>query len=219
MLWLFLIDAAAAGVVAHHALFIRGEWHLEGPKVILGHIIVSSLAWWCFLRQESATLPENIRLCSLVFGSYLISLFSSIIVYRLFFHPLRHFPGPKLAAASKLWHVFKCRHRKNFRVLEDARRQYGQFVRTGELSSSSGNVGLRLNPRASMNGSQTPGPNEITIFHPAAIEIFEAPKNKTVRTDWYDVLHPRTSTIFTRSEADHSTWRRIWSQAMSTKCT
>ena len=206
---LFLLVAATAGVVAHHALFIRGEWHLQGPKVLLGHLVLSSLVWCFFLRQESATVSEHIWLSSLVFGSYTFSLFSSIIIYRLYFHPLRHFPGPTLAAASKLWHVFKCRHGKNFRVLEDARRQYGQFVRTGELSSSSSILDF---------GSRALGLNEITVFHPAAIEILEAPKNKTVRTDWYDVLHPRTSTIFTRSEADHSTWRRIWSQAMSTKC-
>ena len=142
MQWLLLIYAAATGVVAHHGLFIRGEWHLEGPKVIFGHITLGSLASWYFLRHESATIPEHIRLCSLVFGSYIMSLFSSIIIYRLFFHPLRHFPGPKLAAASKLWHVFKCRNGKNFRVLEDMRHQYGQFVRTGELSSFPNNLDL-----------------------------------------------------------------------------
>ena len=137
MRWISLIDAAAAGVVAHHALFIRGEWHLEGPRVILGHILLGSLAWWYFLRQESAGVLEHIRLCSLVFGTYMVSLFSSIIVYRLFLHPLRHFPGPTLAAVSKLWHVFKCRDGKNFRVLEEMRHRYGQFVRTGELSLNS----------------------------------------------------------------------------------
>ena len=71
-----------------------------------------------------------------------MSLFSSIIIYRLFFHPLRHFPGSKLAAASKLWHISKCGNGKNFRVLEDTRHQYGQFVRTGELSSFPNNLDL-----------------------------------------------------------------------------
>lgn len=91
--------------------------------MIFGHIALSSLAWWYFFRHESATIPEHIRLCSLVSGSYIIALFFSIIIYRLIFHPLRHFPGPKLAAASKLWQIFKCRNGKNFRVLEDTRHQ------------------------------------------------------------------------------------------------
>ena len=142
MQWLLLIDAAVAGIIAHCGLFIRVEWHLEGPKVMFGHIALGSLAWWFFLRHESVTISEHIRLCSLVFGSYIISLFSSIVIYRLFFHRLRDFPGSRLAAASKLWHIFKCRHSKNFRILEDTYRQYGQFVRTGKLSCFSDPVDL-----------------------------------------------------------------------------
>ena len=62
---------------------------------------------------------------------YLFSLFGSIVTYRLFFHRLRHFPGPKMAAASKLWHVWKCRASRGHHVLNEIHDQYGTFVRTG----------------------------------------------------------------------------------------
>ncbi|KAL8900589.1 MAG: hypothetical protein Q9192_000976 [Flavoplaca navasiana] len=85
-----------------------------------------------------------------------------------------------------------------------------QMQKRQELHGAGGDASL-------IDINASPGPNEITIFHPAAVEIFDAPKNKTIRTDWYDLLHPRTSSIFTRNEEEHSARRRIWSHAMSTK--
>lgn len=136
MQWTLILGGAVAGLFAHHGLFIWGEWHLAAPRVIFGHVALSAIAWWYPLRHESAMLLEHTRLCLYFFASYIISLFTSIVLYRLFFHRLRGFPGPKFAAASKLWHVFKTRHGNNFQVLENMRQQYGNFVRTGKPSTA-----------------------------------------------------------------------------------
>ncbi|KAH7311563.1 benzoate 4-monooxygenase cytochrome P450 [Stachybotrys elegans] len=119
--------------------------------------------------------------------AYHTGLFCSILTYRLFFYPLCQFPGPRLAAVSKLWHVWKCRSSLGHLVLEEWRQQYGPFVRTG--------------------------PNELTLFHPGAVELMDNPKS--TRSDWYNLIHPRASSIFTRSKAVHSARRKIWDQALS----
>ncbi|KAH8984300.1 putative P450 monooxygenase [Lactarius hatsudake] len=53
------------------------------------------------------------------------------IVYNLYFHPLSHFPGPKLAACSRLWlayrEIIKGESLSDLRV--ELHRQYGEIVR------------------------------------------------------------------------------------------
>ncbi len=61
------------------------------------------------------------------------------------------------------------------------------------------------------------GPGEITIFHPAAFEAMDGNGNHNTRSDWYGLIHPRISTIFTRDQATHLERRQVWSQVLSTK--
>ncbi|KAJ5931968.1 hypothetical protein N7516_006457 [Penicillium verrucosum] len=107
------------------------------------------------------------------------------------FHRLKHFPGPKLAAVTKLWHVWKCRDSRGHLVLQEWYEKYGEFVRTG--------------------------PAEITIFHPEAYEAMDGPDNDNTRSDWYDLLYPRISSIFTRDRQLHHERRKMWEQALSRK--
>lgn len=62
------------------------------------------------------------------------------------------------------------------------------------------------------------GPNEISIFHPAGIEMLDGPKNTNEKDSWYDILRPRTSALFTRDPAVHRERRKVWEQALSEKC-
>lgn len=62
------------------------------------------------------------------------------------------------------------------------------------------------------------GPNEISIFHPAAIQELDVSKNETTKDVWYDVLKPFESAVFTRDEGRHKEWRKSWSQGVSVRC-
>ncbi|PLB38295.1 cytochrome P450 [Aspergillus candidus] len=171
------IVAILSGVLAHQVVFIQGEWHLRGASVIMTHIALTTCLY--AVRDRPGVL---------IF-LYLSSLFLSISIYRLFFHRLRHFPGPKLAALTKLWHVWKCRDSRGHLVVDEWHKTYGTFVRTG--------------------------PSEITVFHPAIYEAMDGTGNQNTRSDWYDLLHPRISSIFTRDRVFHLKRRQIWNHALS----
>ncbi|KAF3063694.1 Tryprostatin B 6-hydroxylase [Daldinia childiae] len=180
-----------AGVVAHHGIFIRGEWHMKIPQVIASHLILMGVLLYALYDHYSSLKIAASALGTMI-SCYFSSLFISMTIYRLFFHATSHFPGPKLAAVSKLWHVFHILDSKNYAFLQKLHMEYGQFVRTG--------------------------PNEITIFHPAAIQEIETSKNQTTKDVWYDLLKPHKSAVFARDDDLHKEWRRSWTQSFSKKC-
>ncbi|KAJ5213940.1 hypothetical protein N7449_001109 [Penicillium cf. viridicatum] len=200
--------AIIAGLLAHRLVFIHGEWHLKGPRVVVLHLLSSGILWANLFGRGStqATLVQTIYLAT----CYLSSLFTSIAVYRLIFHRLKHFPGPKLGAVTKLWHVWKCRDSRGHLVLQAWHEKYGEFVRTGKIYPNQ--VDLPDNIKL-----EYIGPAEITIFHPEAYEAMDGPNNDNTRSDWYDLLYPRISSIFTRDRQLHHERRKMWEQALSRK--
>ncbi|KAL8895404.1 MAG: hypothetical protein Q9192_003654 [Flavoplaca navasiana] len=189
MISIFL-TAGILGLLAHWLLFIHGEWHLSAAAVVTSHVIAICLLLG-FESQLHGSLSGSASTTAVTVICYFVSLYTSVVAYRARFHRLRNFPGPRLAAISKLWHVWQCRDSRNHLVLDRLQRQYGQFVRTG--------------------------PNEITVFHPEALEAIDGHNSTTTRSDWYDLLYPRLSSIFTRDKALHDERRRIWLQSLSSK--
>ena len=127
---------------------------------------------------------------ALIVASFSTGLFSSMAIYRLFFHRARHFPGPKLAAVSKLYHVYQCRKGQNHLFLKQLHERYGTFVRTG--------------------------PGEITVFHPDVLALLDGPGNKCSKSVWYDFLLLRVGVTTIRDRSFHDQRRRVWNQAVST---
>ncbi|KAI1207910.1 putative benzoate 4-monooxygenase cytochrome P450 [Annulohypoxylon truncatum] len=182
------LTAAVVGLAMHHFVFIRGEWHVRAPVVF--RFYLASTLLWCIAYYRAC--DRSIQTCSIHYffslSTHYITLLASIVIYRCFFHPLRHFPGPYLAKATKFWHVWKCRNSNNHLLLEKLRHEYGNFVRTG--------------------------PNEITIFHPAGLNLINKP-DLVERSDWYDLVHPSFSLNTVRNQYFHDRRRKVWEFAFT----
>lgn len=104
------------------------------------------------------------------FAAYLSLLF----VYRVFFHPLRHFPGDKLAAFTQ-WHWDYHAASPEYLVRQHAR--YGPVV--------------RISPNEVCN-------SVIAHLHPLNIVSASLQRSKSVRSDlsyWHEV-HQRSPPVY-----------------------
>ncbi|KAI1202685.1 cytochrome P450 monooxygenase-like protein [Nemania serpens] len=115
-------------------------------------------------------------------------------LYRLYFHPLAGFPGPRVAAISDLWYArVTTSGREPFMMLE-AHRKYGDVVRIS--------------------------PNELSFSTPQSYEEIygqgSKDKKKFLKTEFYDVSKiPRITSV--RDPDAHARQRKAMSYGFSTK--
>lgn len=204
-----LVLAIASGVISHLTIFVQGEWHLWTGTILCTYLSVAFLMFSIQIHLFALRLCEA-AISTLELGTaHIIALFSSIVIYRIFFHRLRKFRGPFWASVTKFWHVWKCRTSQNHLVLDDLRKQYGNIVRTGKKRRSIVTaVAIVVDKRA--------GPNELTIFDPSAPMVFnEGFNNPCTRSAWYDFLYPLQALISIREKKRHIARHRIWDRGFS----
>lgn len=175
------------GILVHHIIFIKNEWHMQGPRII--KTVIAAYAVLALLEARKTLSVAAFGHAGLIVGSFISCLLLSIAAYRLFAHRTRHFPGPRLAGLTKLWHMYQCRNGQNHLVLERMHREYGDFVRTG--------------------------PNEITVFHPIGLSLLDGPGSKTSKSVWYDFLLPNVGVTTIRDRGWHDQRRRLWIKGFS----
>lgn len=61
------------------------------------------------------------------------------------------------------------------------------------------------------------GPSELASFHPESFAILEGYGTECMKSDFYDLLLPDFSLVFTRDKRVHNARRNVWSRALSTK--
>ncbi|KAI0023292.1 isotrichodermin C-15 hydroxylase [Xylariomycetidae sp. FL0641] len=115
---------------------------------------------------------------------------TSLVVYRLYFHPLAKYPGPfwaKMTDAYQLYHAWKGdRHLEFWRMHE----RYGKIVRFG--------------------------PNSVSFNSNTALKDIYGFKSNVRKAPFYDAfVHPAPNTHNSRDKTLHARKRRVLSQAFS----
>jgi predicted permease len=123
--------AAGLGVASHLGYFIHGEHHWDSFRLLCLSITTPIILFVSFARSgQEHTYFHAASLTTVATSSYLAGLSISIVIYRVFFHRLRNFPGPFTAKLTKLSHVFRLvKHSDNHFQSYRLHKKYGEIVR------------------------------------------------------------------------------------------
>lgn len=190
------LDTAAAATLTgllSHLIYKRYEPRL---KFFLVNTLALLYLWALFIYYLTCSLVATILQTFLFLHLHLTTLSLSISLYRLLFHPLRQFPGPRLAALTKWLDFYHSAPGLRHVWLPSLHEKYGPVVRIG--------------------------PNELSFSDAGAIKYLHGPQGARLRKGPYYDTKPwkrgsGTSMAGTRDWEDHKVRRRIWDQGFSQK--
>ncbi|KAI0154974.1 cytochrome P450 [Xylariaceae sp. FL1272] len=195
-----LLLVAVAGVLSHRLYFIAGEHHLRGPTYAKAWVAACALLITLVSSTNLVGTHDNVSI-SIVLGAfntvvvinafYFGSLFTSIVLYRLFEHSLKRFPGPVLAATTKFYHTWNQLFLSNHIFLENICRKYGAIVRTG--------------------------PQELTITDPSVFDAISGPGTSCIKSPFYDAIHPYVGLLNIRTKEAYAPRRKQWDDILGVK--
>jgi hypothetical protein len=131
-----LVGSGAAAGFLLHQFFKRVELD-RYPLSIFGATVGLCFFLTVGLRR-SGQYDDLWTACKVAFlleSCTVISLWTNILLYRAFFHPLNGFPGPFGARLSKFWALGKVveSNIRWYQVVGRLQKQYGDVVRTGNV--------------------------------------------------------------------------------------
>ena len=175
--------AAALAVASHFYLSPIPE--VSTVKLVVAYYATNIALFLYFSLYSHSSLSETIVNSFTLNLVFLTTAVSTTLIRRLFFSPLCRFPGPKLAAASKIWAANEFRLGRHSLTVKELHKKYNSDI-------------VRI------------GPNEVSIKNVEAVEkIF---KGRYVRGTFYEVgaVNGEFNLNTTRNNNSHAVWRRIW---------
>ncbi|KAH0615346.1 uncharacterized protein H6S33_000982 [Morchella sextelata] len=176
-------------VTSHITYFCHSERDLIAKQIFLVAIFAPLAVQSLFQFHLKLPFWSCVELTSTIYGSFLLGMWSSMVVYRIWFHPLRNFPGPFWAKVTKFWIPYT-HWKTNWQyhlVMLELHKKYGDIVRIG--------------------------PNDISINHADGLQALARAKKGT----WYNFADGEHSLQSTRNSKTHAIRRRVWDKAFTTK--
>lgn len=169
--------SAGSGVLSHLLYFIRGEHHKQVVRLAQLFFLIPTALFVLLLRVGKCNITEASLTTFTLAASYLFSLWTSMLIYRAFFHRLGSFPGPPLAKLTKFWQIIQLGNYDNYKRLDRWHNQYGDYVRIG--------------------------PSELSIVDQDAVEAIMGARSTCTKAPWYDGGDPLVSMHQCRDRALH----------------
>ncbi|KAL7957942.1 cytochrome P450 [Trichoderma compactum] len=184
-----------AGVVSHHAVFRPVEIDTYLWRLLFIYLTALAVITGGYIRIGGYQIAAALLQTALVATTYNVGVFTSVFVYRAFFHPLQKVPGPFWARVSRFYAMGKMiQSRKGYQDIQKLHQKYGDIVRVG--------------------------PRELSINRPSAIRSLYGAHSQTSRPPWYSQTsrHPsKSSLINTRDSAAHKLRKKIWEKALGSR--
>ena len=186
------LAAAAAGSASYWFYFKIGEHWMYPTRYLQAFLLACITATFAQTQYADATIRNAIASTVTYASIYLASLYTNLIIYRLFLNPLNKIPGPYWARLSRYHLVYHVGAKRNLNhYLLAMHQKYGKFVRID--------------------------PYSISCTHPDGVDVVLGAKTKCTKSEWYEADSPRCSLHTTRSRSLHDRRRRIWAPAFSDK--
>ncbi|KAF7197855.1 Cytochrome P450 monooxygenase [Pseudocercospora fuligena] len=118
--------AVAAGIASHVFYFRIGEHHMYGVRYAQA-LLATCIGSTIYLTNAVGySLPSAARTVGALAVCWLVGVYSSLIVYRLFLHPLRKFPGPFGARFGMLWFTTQLGKLDGYYQIHEFHKKYGK---------------------------------------------------------------------------------------------
>ncbi|KAF5009948.1 hypothetical protein FDECE_3855 [Fusarium decemcellulare] len=186
--------ASLTGIASHVAVFRVGEWDVAAHRLIAFFSILyaSLIGFLAYPELDSQILYDAWYTASSLFGAFFAGMYTSMVFYRMFFHPLHRFPGPTFAPVSSLYAVGM------------SMKKFHMFLEVQKLHKSKGDF-VRL------------GPSEMSVASPSGVAAIYQNSSPCLKGPWYNVFVPSISVQATRDKQEHAVRRKVWDRGLNAK--